>query len=203
MSEAKIWDRYAKGYAKSKISDEQSYQKKLEITRGYFEPHMQVLEFGSGTGSTALLHAPYVKHIDAIDISPKMTRIAQEKMDVSEIDNISFSVSTIEDYKTQTQYDVIMGMSILHLLPNRVEAIAKTYDMLNDGGVFISSTICMGGTMKLLKYIWPIGRFLQLVPYFEMFRVDQLEQSIIDAGFTIDYKWQPKPDAAMFIVARK
>ena len=59
---SKFWDRMAKGYAKSPVKDQAAYEKKLEITRGCFPPDAEVLEFGCGTGSTALLHAPHVKH---------------------------------------------------------------------------------------------------------------------------------------------
>ena len=38
---------------------------------------MEVLEFGCGTGSTALTLAPNVRHIQATDVSPKMLEIAR------------------------------------------------------------------------------------------------------------------------------
>jgi len=37
------------------------------------------LEFGCGTGSTALLHASFVKHMTATDISDEMIEIAKQK----------------------------------------------------------------------------------------------------------------------------
>ena len=40
----KLWDRHAAGYAKSPVKDEASYQKKLEVTREYLQPDMEVLE---------------------------------------------------------------------------------------------------------------------------------------------------------------
>ena len=60
---SKFWDRHAERYAKSPVADEASYQKKLQVTREYLRPDMEILEFGCGTGSTAITHAPYVKHI--------------------------------------------------------------------------------------------------------------------------------------------
>ena len=63
---AKFWDRIAKRYAKRPVADDAAYQKKLEITQSYFQPHMEVLEIGCGTGSTAITHAPNVKRIAAI-----------------------------------------------------------------------------------------------------------------------------------------
>ena len=74
VKSTKFWDKIAEKYAKQPIADEASYQKKLQVTQGYFKPEMKVLEFGCGTGSTAIIHAPYVKHIRGIDISENMIR---------------------------------------------------------------------------------------------------------------------------------
>jgi SAM-dependent methyltransferase len=57
-----FWDKRADKYSQRPIADETTYQKKLEITRKYFREDMEVLEIGCGTGSTAIAHAPYVKH---------------------------------------------------------------------------------------------------------------------------------------------
>ena len=76
---AKFWDKIAEKYAKQPIADEASYQKKLQVTQEYFTPEMEVLEFGCGTGSTAIIHAPYVKQIRAIDISENMIAIAKNE----------------------------------------------------------------------------------------------------------------------------
>ena len=57
----KFWDKIADKYSKQPIADEASYQKKLQVTQEYFKSDMEVLEFGCGTGSTAITHAPHVK----------------------------------------------------------------------------------------------------------------------------------------------
>ena len=67
-----FWDKVAERYSKKPVADEAAYQTKLRVTREYFRPDMQVLEIGCGTGSTAIAHAPFVEHICATDISPKM-----------------------------------------------------------------------------------------------------------------------------------
>ena len=82
---AKFWDRIAKRYSKRPVADEAAYQKKLQVTREYILPDMEVLVLGCGTGSTAIAHAPYVKHILAIDISPKMIDIAQGKAEAKNV----------------------------------------------------------------------------------------------------------------------
>jgi ubiquinone/menaquinone biosynthesis C-methylase UbiE len=181
-----------------------AYQKKLQITREYFRPDMEVLEFGCGTGSTAITHAPYVKHIEAIDISSKMIEIAQCKADANNIENVAFKCSTINEFSVPDQtLDAVLGLSILHLLDNKEEVIAKVHKMLKPGGIFVTSTACIGDTMKFFKIVAPIGEFLGLMPLVKVFTTRELEDSLTNVGFQIDYQWQPGKNKAVFIVAKK
>ncbi len=201
---AKFWDKIAEKYSKQPITDEAAYQKKLQVTREYLQPDMEVLEFGCGTGSAAIIHAPYAKHIHAIDVSSKMIEIAQRKADAENINNITFTVSTIDDFSAPDQtLDVVLGLSILHLLNNKEEVIEKVYKMLKPGGLFISSTACLGDSMKFFKVVAPIGKFLGLMPLVKVFTTKELEDNLTDAGFGIDHQWQPGRNKAVFIVARK
>jgi len=201
----KFWDKIAQRYSKQPIADEATYQKKLKVTREYFQPDMEVLEFGCGTGSTAITHAPYVKHIHAIDISSKMIEIAQAKADAKNVKNVTFERSTIDEFSISDQtLDAVLGLSILHLLENKEEVIAKVHRMLKPGGIFVTSTACIGDTMmRFLKLIVPIGKFLGLMPQVMVFTTKELEYSFTDAGFQIDYQWQPGKGKAVFIVAKK
>ena len=199
-----FWDKVADRYSKKPVADEAAYQKKLRVTREYFRPDMQVLEIGCGTGSTAIAHAPFVKHLRATDISSKMIEIAKEKAATGEIDNVTFEVCSIDDLNVADQsLDAVLALSVLHLLQDREEAIAKVHKMLTKGGVFVTSTVCLGDTMKFFKFIGPIGTFLGLMPLVRVFTVQELVDSLIEAGFTIEYQWQPGRGKAAFIVAKK
>jgi ubiquinone/menaquinone biosynthesis C-methylase UbiE len=200
----RIWDRFAKGYAKRPIDDEDAYQEKLRVTRTYFKPGMEVLEFGCGTGSTAIAQAPFVKHILAIDFSAKMLEIAREKAAAAGVRNVTFEQSGIEEFHAPDQtYDVIMAHSILHLLEDKDMILAKMFGLLKPGGVLVSSTICMSARLHPARVILPIGRFLGLLPLVKFFSVQELVDSINGAGFEIVHQWQPGPKAAVFIVATK
>ncbi|MFN3232285.1 MAG: class I SAM-dependent methyltransferase [Alphaproteobacteria bacterium] len=202
--EARFWDKHAEGYAKRPVSNEAAYQKKLEITRGYFDPEMQVLEFGCGTGSTAIVHAPHVKHIQAIDISGKMLEIARRKADAAGIENVTFERSTIEDFDAPDQsFDAVLGLSILHLLEDKEAAIAKVHRLLKPGGIFVSSTVCLGNGYSFFKFIGPIGRFFGLLPVLNVFKQADLVRSLTQAGFEIDHEWRPEKSMAVFVVAKK
>ena len=201
---AKFWDKIAERYSKKPVADEAAYQKKLKITREYFRPDMEVLEFGCGTGSTAIAHAPFVKHIQAIDISSKMIEIARVKSKTEKIENVTFTQSAMDEFRAADEtLDGVLGLSILHLLENKEEVIAKVYRMLKSGGLFVTSTACLGDTMKFFKFIAPIGRFFGLIPLVKVFTRKELEDSLTHAGFKLDYQWQPGKGKAVFIVAKK
>ncbi len=201
---SRFWDKIAERYSKRPIADEAAYEKKLQVTRKYFQPDMEVLEFGCGTGSTAITHAPCVKHILAIDISSKMIEIAQGKADAKNVENITFRQSAVDELSVSDQtFDAVLGISILHLLDNKEDVIAKVCKMLKPGGVFVTSTACIGDTMKFFKIIAPIGKFFGLMPLVRVFTTKELEDSFTDVGFEIDYQWQPGKGKAVFIVAKR
>jgi len=163
-----------------------------------------VLEFGCGTGSTSVAHAPFVKHIHAIDVSSKMLEFAQDKSDAANITNLTLTCSTIEDFAAREgKYDVIMGHSILHLLDDKEAVISTVYDMLKPGGVFVSSTVCMGAGKPVLRAALAIGKKLGVIPLVRFFTAEDLALSLTDAGFTIDQQWKPEGGEAVFIVAKK
>ena len=200
----KFWDKMADGYSKKPVADEESYQKKIEVTREYLRPDMEVLEFGCGTGATAISHAPCVKHIQAIDISSRMIEIAQGKAAASNVNNVTFTRAAVDELSVPDQtFDAVLGLSILHLLENKEDVISRIWKMLKPGGIFVSSTACIGDTLNVFKFIAPIGEFFRLLPPIRVFKRSELEESLKNVGFDIDYQWQPGSGAAVFIVAKK
>ncbi|NCF72374.1 MAG: methyltransferase domain-containing protein [Gammaproteobacteria bacterium] len=202
--ETAFWDKLADRYSRRPVADEAAYQKKLEATRQYFQPDMEVLEIGCGTGSTAIAHAPYVRHIRATDLSTRMVEIAKAKAKAADIGNVTFETLSVDALDVpDASIDVVMAHSILHLLENKDQVIADIHQMLKPGGVFVSNTACIGDMMLALRLIIPVGRFLRLFPLVKVFSVAELQDSLVTAGFEIDYEWQPKKSAPAFIICRK
>ena len=138
--DSKFWDRFAYKYSLNPIPNQQIYEKKLALTQQYLKPNMNVLEFGCGTGSTAMIHAPYVKYIKATDFSKNMIAIAKQKAADENIQNITFECAEITDFDEQKeQFDVILGLNILHLLEDEERTLRKVFSLLKPGGVFVSS----------------------------------------------------------------
>lgn len=202
MGEDRFWDRLADRYARQPIADETAYQRKLEITRDYLRPDMNLLEFGCGTGGTAIAHAPWIRHITAIDFSAAMLAIARARAAEAGVANISFVQADIAGFEAaEGSFDVVLGLSILHLLADKDAVIAKVFRLLKPGGVFISSTTCIGDTMGAFRFIAPIGKAVGLLPQLDVMTTTDLVTSLTRAGFAIEQQWQPRRGAAVFIVA--
>jgi ubiquinone/menaquinone biosynthesis C-methylase UbiE len=202
----KFWDVIANSYAKRPVADEESYQQKLCKTREYLTSQTEVFEYGCGTGSTAINHAPFVKTILAIDVSSKMIDIAKTKAEKNLAENVCFEIGSIDTFRVdEHRYDVVMAHSILHLLKNPQAALVKSHAILKSGGVFVSSTTCMGDSMlgKIIGYVGPLFSYVGLLPFIKVFSTAALLLSIEQAGFVIEHQWRPQPSAAIFIIARK
>ncbi|RVU39495.1 class I SAM-dependent methyltransferase [Hwanghaeella grinnelliae] len=200
----RFWNKLATIYAKHKVADESAYRRKLTETQRHFTPHSEVLEIGCGTGTTALIHAPFVNHIRATDFSAKMLEIAREKADIAGIENVSFEQAAVDDLVVSDgSVDVVMAHSIFHLLPDWRNVLPRTYRMLKPGGVLVSSTTCLGDGMGILRIIGPVGSFLGVFPVLAIFTRADFLSSIREAGFAIEEEWQPGKGKAVFIIARK
>ncbi len=200
----RFWNRHAKGYAKRPVANEEAYQRKLSETRALLKPHMKVLEFGCGTGTTAIYHSEFVAHITAIDISSKMIEIAQSKVDAAKIQNITFQQSDAEQLTVSDEaFDIIMGHSILHLLEDKETTISRVYQLLKPGGYFVSSTACLSNMSSMWKILLPLGYKLGLLPMVKFFDQENLERCIKEVGFDISNSWRPNPNSGVFIIAHK
>lgn len=198
-----FWDKSAPRYAKRPVRDEQTYQQKLAITREYLRPDCSLLEFGCGTGSTAIAHAPHVRQIIATDLSGKMLEIAADKAKLAGVANIHFQQGTLDGLDlAAASFDAVLGLNVLHLLDNPDAAIDRVYELLKPDGVFISSTALVGDINLMWRWLIPVMQFLGFAPYVSCFDKPALVAMLIDAGFCIEREWQPGKES-VFIVARK
>src|SRR5690606_20734051 len=109
----RFWDRIAERYSRRPVPDEAVYREKLQITRQHLRPDMSVLEFGCGSGTTAISHAPFVRHIHGIDSSAKMIEIANSKAATAGVANASFEQVSIERYAAANEsLDAILALSV-------------------------------------------------------------------------------------------
>lgn len=203
---AKVWNKMADKYSRQPIANQKAYEIKLDLTREYFTPDSKVLEFGCGTGSTAILHAPYVQHIDAIDVSERMIEIALAKLAPEGVENIEFAVADMDTFKAEPNaYDVALGLNILHLLDDRMSAMREVYKALKPGGYFVSSTACLREKWMflLLDPLFPLMHALGFWPRVSRISAKRLQNDIESIGFKTVHYWQPNNGLSAFIVGQK
>ncbi|ANB33172.1 ubiquinone/menaquinone biosynthesis C-methylase UbiE [Rhodovulum sulfidophilum] len=203
---ARFWDRLAPRYARMQLRDPEAYEKKLAMTRAWLGPGAQVFEFGCGTGTTALKHAPHAGHVTAIDCAPAMIGIARQKAAEAGIGNVAFRVGDLADMPdSPAAFDMVMAHNVLHLLPDRAEALARVHRMLKPGGVFVSSTACAAGAPRLFRWVLAAGHALRLLPLFNPLTADALRAEIAATGFGIVEDWRPEGGRVpvLFLIAQK
>lgn len=200
MAQADFWDRNADKYAASAIGDPASYERKLELTRKYMRPEMEVLEFACGTGATAIRHAPHVRSYRALDGSRQMIGHALARPGA---ERVCFEVADVNSLELSDQsLDMALGLSILHLLPEPSATIAKIHAALRPGGYFVSSTVCMKTLWFMRPALW-LGQVMGKVPALSWFSPDELRAMMREAGFEIVEDFQPGPRKALFLICRK
>jgi ubiquinone/menaquinone biosynthesis C-methylase UbiE len=204
VTSAEFWDRVAPGYSKQPIADTESYARKLAATQALMGPDMEVLEFGCGTGSTALEHAPHVAHIVATDVSAAMIDIGREKAALAGIDNVSFRQSGIEDFDAPDgSYDMILALNLMHLLEDRAAALKKIHRLLKPRGIFISSTVCLADRMWFLRPVIPLMQLIGKAPYVSFVGVDEMLREVAEAGFAAQEHWTHGRTNSLFLVSNK
>jgi len=202
----KFWDRMADMYAKSPVADEATYQRKLSETRSLLRPTMRILEFGCGTGTTAIHHAPYVRQIYAIDISDRMLNIARHKAQEAGVDNITFAHGTLPNRAVDSEsFDAVLGLNVIHLMTNWRDVLTDVERILKPGGVFVSSTECLGHSFRrFAKLIAPLGSRLGIMPDIAVMTGAELESEISSTGLEIERQWcHAKHDITVFTIAKK
>lgn len=206
-NDARFWDRAARKYSASKISDMAGYERTLERTRRYLKGGDTVFEFGCGTGTTALKLAPAVGRMMATDISAEMIAIAREKAAAESCANVEFKVATPGAMSCpDATFDVALGFNILHLVKEREAALKGVHRLLKPSGLFISKTPCLAEMNPLIRIAVPLMQLVGKAPYVGFFDRTGLEREIVAAGFDIiahERHASRGRDVRPFLVARK
>jgi len=205
IAPAKFWDKMAPRYAKRKISNIPAYQASLDRIGSNLNATDQVLEIGCGTGSTALLLAPLVKHITGTDISSGMIEIANAKVPDAKVANVTFRRLDIEQLHTaEPQYDAVIALNLLHLVLDLEKTLRHAHAQVASGGLFISKTVCMGESWSIWPMVLPLAQILGKAPLVHFFKITELEGAIENAGFKIIETGNfPANPPSRLIVARK
>lgn len=211
QSDARFWDKTARKYAASTVSDPDGYERTLERTRAFLTPDAEVLEVGCGTGTTALKLAPFLGAMLATDISEEMLAIARERAGAESVGNIRFEVATPDNTAwPPASFDAALAFNLLHLVEDRAGTLANLNRVLKPGGVLISKTPCLGDmslvAQPALRLAVPAMRLVGKAPRVFFHTAEKLEREMQTAGFEIVERGRHASkgkDIRLFLVARK
>ena len=164
-----------------------------------------LLAFGCGTGIVSNTIAPHVKSVTGIDIAENMIAQAVNKAAEQQIENITYLLAGLEDAQIQAQnFSVITAFNVLYFLKDMDQKLRLIYDMLPEGGYFLSVTDCAAGEKGLKGFLINIGMRLNLVSFVAFLSTDELVGHVKDAGFQIIHVENLYPEPPnLYIVARK
>jgi ubiquinone/menaquinone biosynthesis C-methylase UbiE len=123
-----------------------------------------ILEIGCGTGQFSRLLAGRAAKVLAIDLSPQMIRLAQERSNL--YPNIDFVKGDVMTYHLPAnQFDCIATLTTLHHLPT--EPILRTINKaLKPGGLFVCLDLYQRSNLRDLLFdgvAYPANLFLRLI----------------------------------------
>lgn len=207
IDDARFWNGIAAKYAADPISDLPGYERSLARIRHHLEGAERVVEYGCGTGSTALRLADLVGRLDAADISHRMIAIARQKARDAAVANLVFAVGTAETLDVPDgAADAVLALNLLHLLRDRAATYRAAHRALRPGGLFISKTACLSEMSPLIRLALPVMQMLGRAPHVSTFAGAALQAEIKAAGFEIVERGRHgsgRRDFRLFLVARK
>ena len=209
MKPEAMWDGIAKNWDKPGVSLGENDLKIIEKTKKYINTSAIILDYGCATGSIALEMAGIGKEVHGIDLSSKMIETARRKAEEHKIQNVEFTHGTIFDESLkQESFDVILALSILHLLDNLPQVMNQINQLLKPGGLFVSATPCLGEkTFVSILVNLPVF-FLSkigILPHISFFSIPELARAITNENFQIveNESLSVRPIAEHLIIAKK
>ncbi len=201
----KFWNRMSKKYDKRAGKYGQVYTKTVEKTKSHLGPDDIVLDFACGTGIITTEIAENAKQVHAIDTSSGMIHEAETKAAERGIENIHFVQSDLFDERyDKASFDVILAFNILHLLDDTRKAVQRINELLKPGGLFISSTACLGGKKTVMKSFLLFLSRTRIIPSIRSFKPSELETLIAGADFRIvETEDLHRAPPNYFVVAKK
>lgn len=85
---------------------------------------MQVLDLGSGNGYWSFYFSQNVDHVDGVDYCQNLVQQSTDMAKASEIDNVSFWKSPVQEFKSSRKYDLVFISGVLIYMNDNDVALA-------------------------------------------------------------------------------
>jgi ubiquinone/menaquinone biosynthesis C-methylase UbiE len=202
-SEKKFWSRFAHRYDRFVDRHIKSYKTLIPKVLDEIEPGWTVLEVAAGTGQITLKIAGKAKKVHAVDITPRMIAVAEEKAKAQGIGNVRFAVEDAYHLPFDGQsFDAAVCSNALHNMQEPESALSEMNRVLKPKGVLIAPTICHGQGLRsrIISRLMSAFGF----PAYQLFTPESLTRLIERSGFRIErVEIIPERIPMAFVVGRK
>lgn len=199
-----FWDRVSSRSSKPQKELGGTFLKTVEATERHLTGENVVLDFGCGTGDLTMAVSRRVKAVHAVDTSSGMIDVARARASQCEVGNVDFAQSSIfDDCHLEGAFTIVTAFNILHYVEDTQKVSRRISNLLGPGGLFISSTACLGERRTLLGTLGLILTKLGIMPDMKFFKESELEDLIARGGFQIVETEELSRLPDYFIVAKK
>jgi len=183
-----FWNRYARLYdfEINRFSGK-AYSEMYRLMASSLLPDMDVLEVATGTGLIAVNIAKYVRHVEAIDFSPKMIEAAKKK---KAADNVHFSVEDATELPFEdSSFDAVVISNALHIMPDPIKVLMNISKVLKPRGLLIAPSYSHG---HIRDSTWNLNaKVLKLIGFetYSRWTPDEYIEFIQQNGFQVE-RWK-------------
>jgi molybdenum-dependent DNA-binding transcriptional regulator ModE len=135
-----------------------------------------------------------------------MIRIADQKKAAKGATNVTFHQGTLDEGSPfePAQFTGVWAYSILHLVNDRKRTLKTIFELLEPGGSFISSNVCLGETWIPYGALIAVMRWFGKAPVVHRYDRDTIMRELRETGFVdVEEKDVGAQRVVAFIVARK
>ena len=133
----KLFNKIAHDYVKKDLVSYCRIARKIRLTqslKGISKPINKLLEVGCGAGFSAnYLNKNYINYL-GVDYSKNLIKFANQ-YNISK--NVTFECSNIMNFSSNTKFDVILMIGVLHHMPDPEKVILSLNKNLSDQGVLV------------------------------------------------------------------
>lgn len=154
--------------------------------KNYVQPDDLIMDFGCGPGDITVILSQNCKTVYALDTSEGMLDVARQKALANQRHNIQFYKTELLDANFDgLAFDAITAFNVLHYIDNSSLLFKQFHTLLKPGGLFISSTACLNEKRSTMRLLVGALLKLKLIPTMRFFKIAELEEEIVKAGFTL------------------
>lgn len=201
----KFWNLLSKSFDNREKKSDTGPSKLVENTIQYLNSNDVVLDIGCATGTYSFQFARFVKELYGVDISSKMIESAKRRTLELKIENVEFIYTTIFDDKLKREsFDVILAFDVLHFFEDNQLAIKRINELLKPGGIFISTTACLGEESNFVSIILKFFVKIRIVPLMHFYKISSIKNLIDSGNFEIfETANYSKTSSNCYIAAKK